>query len=77
MTLVTGSLTYFVIWWLVLFTVLPWGAYKLKNPQAGQALSAPENPRLGVKFLVTTVIAGLMWGAFFLLLKSEFIDLVF
>ncbi len=26
MTLVGGLAIYFVLWWLVLFTVLPWGA---------------------------------------------------
>jgi predicted secreted protein len=70
MTVVTGSLSYFVIWWLVLFTVLPWGGTKLKAPLPGQALSAPENPRIGYKFVITTLIAGLVWGALFIFLLN-------
>ena len=69
MTLVTGSLAYFVIWWLVLFTVLPWKIEKLKNPQPGQDLSAPEHPYLRIKFLLTTFIAGLVWSALWFFLS--------
>ncbi|MBL0942424.1 MAG: DUF1467 family protein, partial [Alphaproteobacteria bacterium] len=43
----------------------PWGATKLKAPLPGQALSAPENPRIGFKFLITTLIAAAIWGMLF------------
>ena len=63
---------YFILWWLVLFAVLPWG---VKSPdeagetvEAGHAPSAPVNPRLGAKFAVTTLIAAVLFGFVYWLL---------
>ena len=72
MTLVGGLAIYFVLWWLVLFTVLPWRAtsrHELgQDIEAGHAASAPVNPYLLVKFLATTVIAAVIfavgWGVY-------------
>lgn len=58
----TGLLTYLCIWWLVLFTVLPWGVQPPKTPGHGHAPSAPAKPRLGLKFLVTTGISAVIFG---------------
>ena len=57
----TGSAVYLMLWFLVLFTVLPWGVRVPDDPETGHASSAPSNPRIGLKLLVTTVIAGLLW----------------
>jgi predicted secreted protein len=66
MTLVAGIAIYFVLWWLVLFTVLPWGsssAHELgEEAQAGHAASAPVNPRLVAKFVATTLIAAVLFA---------------
>jgi predicted secreted protein len=61
----TGVLVYFVIWWVTLFAVLPWGARPPENPEAGHADSAPERPRLMLKFTITTGIAGLLWLVYY------------
>lgn len=58
----TGSAVYLILWFLVLFTVLPWGVRVPDEPEAGHASSAPSNPRMGLKLLVTTVIAGALWA---------------
>jgi len=71
MTLVTGIAVYVVIWWLVLFTVLPWGAYPAENPEPGHATSAPARPRLMLKFAVTTVIAGFVFAALYWVIQSD------
>lgn len=62
MTWVTGVAVYVVIWWLVLFTVLPWGVRPPENPVPGQATSAPDRPRLLLKFVVTTAISGVVFA---------------
>ena len=46
-----------VVWWLVLFMVLPFGARPPGSGQPGMAPSAPARPRIGLKFLITTLIA--------------------
>ena len=66
MTLVSGIAIYFIIWWVCLFMVLPWG---VRNPhEAGQAVEegheagAPVNPMLWRKLLFTTVLATILFG---------------
>ena len=65
MSWITGAAIYFVIWWTVLFAVLPFGVKTPEQPEPGMASSAPENPMLLKKFLWTTVIAGVIFGAFY------------
>jgi predicted secreted protein len=69
----SGVLVYVMIWWVVLFTVLPWGIKVPEEPEPGHATSAPDKPRLGRKFLITTVIATVLWGVAYALIESELI----
>ncbi len=47
-------------WWIILFIILPIGVVTAKKPEKGHADSAPLNPRIGIKFLATTIIAVLI-----------------
>ncbi|MBK1697682.1 DUF1467 family protein [Rhodovibrio salinarum] len=68
MNVFTGILVYVLIWWIVLFMVLPWGVRRPENPETGHAPSAPDKPMLWRKALVTTLLAGLLWvGAYYLI----------
>jgi predicted secreted protein len=57
---------YFIIWWLVLFLVLPFGvknaAEQGEAVQAGNEAGAPVNPRLVRKVLYTTILATIVFG---------------
>ena len=72
MTWVGAVAIYFVLWWLVLFTVLPWRAtspHELGHEiEAGHAASAPVNPHLLAKFVATSLITAVLfavgWGVF-------------
>jgi predicted secreted protein len=66
MSIATGIAVYFVIWWIVLFAVLPFGVKIPENPEPGHATSAPEKPMLLRKALWTSVIAAVIWTGFFL-----------
>jgi len=57
----TGSGVFLILWFLVLFVVLPWGVHVPDEPEAGHATSAPANPRLGLKVLITTLVASVLW----------------
>jgi predicted secreted protein len=65
-TLVGAIFIYFIIWWLVLFAVLPWGNRPHAEPEEGHVASAPANPRLALKFTITTAISAVLflvaWG---------------
>ncbi len=74
MGLFTGIAVYLVLWWIVLFTVLPWGVRPPDNPGPGHVPSAPANPRLRQKFVATTLLAGVFWGVVFLLIEIEIVS---
>ena len=61
MPIATGISMYVVIWWLVLFMVLPWGARPSETPEPGHATSAPAKPRILLKFAITTVVAAVVF----------------
>ena len=75
MTWVTGLATYFIIWWLVLFMVLPFGVKTPDRPEPGMAPSAPERLRPWLKAGATTAISGLIWGIVFALVALEVVDI--
>ncbi|MGI9416403.1 MAG: DUF1467 family protein [Geminicoccaceae bacterium] len=57
MNVFTTAMTFLVIWWLILFMVLPFGAAPPEQVEEGHASSAPAKPRLLIKLLVTTILA--------------------
>ena len=61
MGLVSGIVVYVIIWWLVLFMVLPWGIRTPEEAETGHDIGAPEAPRMWTKALITTVIAAVIW----------------
>lgn len=74
MTPVGAAVTYIMVWWLLFFMALPFGAAPAADPQPGTVESAPARPRLLLKMLVTTVLAGLAtWGIAWLM-ASGLID---
>ncbi|HEX6101491.1 MAG TPA: DUF1467 family protein, partial [Alphaproteobacteria bacterium] len=62
------------IWWLVLFTVLPWGVRRSEQPEPGHAVEAPANPRIVAKFAITTAIATVLFGIAWWLIDSDLIS---
>ena len=74
MTWFESIVAYFLIWWLTLFCVLPWGVRRSETPEEGHDPGAPEGPRLWTKALVTTVVAAAIWGVVFLVVDSGVIS---
>ncbi len=70
----TGIAAYVVIWWIALFTVLPWGVRPPDEPEPGMAPSAPEKPRLWIKAGVTTVLAAALWGLLYVAVEYGMIS---
>lgn len=61
MSLVSGFVLFVIIWWTVLFAVLPFGVRTADAPEPGHATSAPVKPMIGKKMLWTTVITVVLW----------------
>jgi len=57
-----------MIWVVMLFLVLPWGIRISDKIETGHATSAPENPYIGLKILVASVLSGLLWIVAYLVL---------
>ena len=69
MNLVGGIAVYFVIWWTVLFAILPIGVRSQEENEdivLGTTHSAPADPRLGFKAIVTSIVSAAIFGAFYL-----------
>ena len=63
MAVSTAIAIYFLIWWIVLFAVLPWGVRAQGEEGApGTDPGAPIVPRLRAKLLWTTIASGVVWA---------------
>ncbi len=78
MPLALAVATFFMMWWIVLFTVLPFGVrtqHEEDNVVPGTAESAPAVPRLLRKMLITTLITSLLFALFYLNYELKIITL--
>jgi len=59
----TAVVLYIIVWWTVLFAVLPFGTKPVAEPdEATGWRGAPAQPRIGRKILWTTLVATLVWA---------------
>ena len=78
MSLTMGLALYFIIWWVTLFAVLPWGVRT--QGDSGEVIqgtieSAPVKPRMLKVFLATTVVAAIVFLGVWYALKIRLIPL--
>jgi predicted secreted protein len=65
MSLSLSIATYFIIWWLTLFMVLPFGVKTQEedgNVVPGSVESAPAVPHIFKKALITTILAAIIFA---------------
>lgn len=74
MNVFTGVIVFLMVFWTVLFCVLPWGNKKAENPEKGHVHSAPENPRILKKFIITGLLSIAIWIIVYILIDIKFID---
>jgi predicted secreted protein len=60
-----------ILWFLTFFCLLPVGLGAGFDPDTG----APLKPRLGLKALLATAIAAVLWLVFYLLIQYKVFDL--
>ena len=68
MSWTTIAAVYFIVWWLVLFAVLPWGVssqYETGEIAPGTDPGAPVFHGLKAKLAWTTVVSGVLFGLFY------------
>ena len=79
MDLETSIAVYLIVWWVVLFSVLPRGAVShaeagLKTPAGGDP-AAPVDPQLKKKFITTTWVSALVFAPFWIAVHFHWISL--
>ena len=77
---ITGSIiVYVLIWWIIFFSVLPIGIQsnkeKFKEKIEGIDPGAPNNPKIGKKFFITTIITTIIFMVIYYLVKFDLLNL--
>ena len=77
---ITGSIIVYVsIWWIIFFSVLPIGIQSKKEKFLeridGIDQGAPNNPKMGKKFLITTIITSIIFIVIYYLVKFNLLNL--
>ena len=77
---ITGSIiVYVMIWWIIFFSVLPIGIRSnkevFKDKIGGVDPVAPKNPKIGKKFLITTLITTIIFIVIYYLVKFDLLNL--
>ena len=70
MSIFTALAIYFVIWWIVLFAVLPWGVrsqHESGEMTPGTDPGAPVLTNLRLKLIWTTIVATMVFSAWFVI----------
>ena len=79
MGLTGGIIVYACIWWIVFFSILPIGIksenLKFKENLIGNDPGAPNNPKIGKKFLITTLITTVIFIAIYYLVSLNYFNL--
>ncbi len=71
----TGCVLYSLIWWTVLFAVLPVGTRPVAEAdEATGWRGAPERPLLLRKVLATTLISGVVWLGCYAVISSDWLS---
>ena len=78
MSIALGLAIYLIIWWTVLFAVLPIGLRT--QAEEGEVVpgtpeSAPARPRLARVFLTTTLVSAVIFGLGYWVFASGLVDL--
>jgi predicted secreted protein len=78
MSVTTALAIFFIIWWVVLFAVLPWGVrsqHESGEIAPGTDPGAPAAPNLGRKLVWTTVVTAVIFAGCYLVYSHRLITI--
>ncbi len=78
MDIILSIAVYFIVWWMVLFTILPIGLRTQQdegNVVEGTPESAPANPMILKKVIITTIVSSIVFAIFYVVIEAELIDI--
>jgi len=78
MPVATGLAIFFLIWWVVLFAVLPWG---IRSQHEGQDMvpgadpGAPTRAKIGWKLAWTTLVAAAIYAVAYVVYAEHWVTI--
>lgn len=69
MNWVSGLALFVMIWWTLLFIVLPWGVGKPDRPVLGSMPGAPQRHHMLARVLINTALTVLIWLGLYLVIE--------
>ncbi len=78
MDLMSGIITFIIVWWMVFLMALPFAGGLETNPDAiniGDDAGAPAKSYIKIKVVVTTLIAIILWIFIDYILSLNLIDI--
>lgn len=75
MTPVGSVVVFIIVWWTVIFMVLPFGSIPPEKPETGHDRGAPATVNLRKKLIITTIITIIIWVIIEIIFKLGWIDL--
>ena len=76
MSTTTALAIFFLIWWVALFAVLPWGVksqHESEEFAPGTDPGAPSRARIGWKLVWTTVVAAVIYAICFVIYVEHWV----
>jgi len=71
----TGFVLYVLIWWTVLFAVLPFGIRPVADADDATGWrGAPARPMMWRKLAATTLVSLVLWGAATAVIRSDWLS---
>ena len=78
MSTTTALAVFFLIWWVTLFAVLPWGVrsqHESGEVVPGTDPGAPLVPKLGRKLVWTTLVTCAVFGVLYVVYTDQLVNL--
>lgn len=69
MTLAYAVFIYLLIWWVMLFAILPIGVTRNEEDGKGYDRGAPKFPNLKKKLIINTVVSGIILAIIWILME--------
>ena len=76
MSVATAAAVFFLIWWVTLFAVLPWGVrsqHEGDEVVPGTDPGAPLVPKLGRKLIWTTLVTCAVFGVLYVVYTDQLV----
>ncbi len=77
MPFITAIAIYFILWWVCLFLVLPWGIrgqHETGEVVKGSEPGAPVAPSMKRKVVYNSILAAIIWVIVFVVIKFHLVS---